>query len=216
MTTTRPRLRRPLRRPLRRHRRLAAAVLLALAAAVAVRSVLPAPAGTALVTAGRDLPAGHVLAASDLATVRVPHAAVPDGALGEQVLVGTRLASPVRAGEVVTDARVSGAGLTTALPAGHVAVPVVLGAQVRPWVGVGQRLRLVPATPAATDPWAAGAPAPGSATVGVVVDVAPDAGGGLLATGEAGPVTVLVQVGADEAGALAAAGQVAAVLLPDG
>lgn len=201
-----------------RHRRLAAALLLAGAAAIAVRSVLPAP-GTAVVTAGRDLPAGHVVAAADLATVLVPRAAVPAGALDEQALVGARLASPVREGEPVTDARVSGAGLTAALPPGQVAVPVLLGAQVRPWLAVGQRLRLVAAASPATDPWAAtqAAGTDRADTLATVVDVAAAADDGLLAAGDAGTVAVLVQVAAEDAEPLAAAGgPVAAVLLGDG
>jgi len=207
-------------RLLRRHRRWVAALLLAVAAAVTVRSALPEPAGTAVVTAGRDLPAGHVVAAGDLATVLVPRAADPVGALDEQALVGARLASAVRAGEPVTDARVSGAGLTATLPPGQVAVPVLMGAQVRPWLAVGQRLQLVvPAADPAADPLAgtSGATTDGVLAVATVVDVADAADGGLLANGGAGTVAVLVQVATDDAEALAATGgPVAAVLLGDG
>lgn len=208
-------------RLLRRHRRLGAALLLALAAALAVRSALPAPVGTAVVTAGRDLPAGHVVAAADLATVLVPRAAAPTGALDEKALVGARLASPVREGEPVTDARVSGAGLTATMPPGQVAVPVLLGAQVRPWLAVGQRLQLVaaagPGTVPSADPWAATAPGPARGlAVATVVDVADEADGGLLEAGGTGTVAVLVQVAAADAEPLAAAaGPVAAVLLGD-
>jgi hypothetical protein len=207
-------------RRLRRHRRPAAALLLAVAAAVVVRSALPAPAGTAVVTAQRDLPAGHVVASSDLGTALLPHAAVPAGVLDQHDLVGARLASAVRAGEPLTDVRVSGAGLTAALPPGHVAVPVLLGPQVRPWLAVGQRLRLQAGVP--SDGWVApGGTAPAAGPVlasATVLDVAAAAQDGLLAaagTGEA--VAVLVQVPEGDASALAgAAGPVAAVLLGTG
>ncbi len=103
---------------------------------------MPEPADGLLVTAGHDLPAGHVVEAADLVTVPAPRSAVPDGALAADLLEGVRLASPVRAGEALTDVRVVGPGLVAALPPGQAAVAVQLPAQVRPWLAVGQRLRL--------------------------------------------------------------------------
>ncbi len=214
-------------RRLRRHRRPLSAVLLATAAGTVVHAALPQPAGTSLVTVAHDLPAGHVLSGADLTTTAVPAGAVPDGALGAEGLEGARLASAVRAGEPVTDARVSGAGLVVALPTGQVAVPVLLAPQVRPWLTVGQRVRLHP-VPAGTG-WAQGAAGTaevGTAEVGtaevvvedaVVLDIAAAPSDGLLAggatTGLEG-VTVLVQVPDHDAARLAAAsGPVPAVLL---
>lgn len=209
-------------RRLRRHRRPLSAVLLAAAAGTVVHAALPAPAGVALVTAADDLPAGHVLSAADLTTTAVPADAVPDGALGAEELEGARLASAVRAGEAVTDARVAGAGLVMALPTGQVAVPVLLAPQVRPWLTVGQRVRLLPG--AAGAGWTEGSA--GTLVVGgaeavveaaTVLDIAAVPSEGLLAGGATtglDPVTVLVQVPDRDAATLAAAaGPVAAVLL---
>ena len=165
-----------------------------------------------LVTAGRDLPAGHVVEASDLVTVPVSRSAVPDGALAAGLLEGVRLASPVRAGEALTDVRVVGPGLVTALPPGQAAVAVRLPAAVRPWLAVGQRLRLHAATePVLGDD--ARAPVGGASATATVLDVAPADAGGLLAGDGGDAVSVLVQVDQDDAAPLAGAAPVAAVLL---
>ncbi len=108
-----------------RRRRLIAALLLGVAAAVALRSLAPPPPATAaMLVAARDLPAGQALRAGDLATVRIPPGAVPDGAAADPV--GRRLAAPLRAGEPVTDVRLVGPDLGTAQPAGTTTVPVRL------------------------------------------------------------------------------------------
>ncbi|MGY1746933.1 Flp pilus assembly protein CpaB [Blastococcus sp. SYSU D00695] len=122
------RLRRPRSIPVLVRRCLAAA----LAAGALVLAVRPPPAGPAadaveagapVVTAAADLPAGTVLAAPDLAVVRLP--AAPGGAATDPAaLVGRTLAGAVRAGEAVTDVRLVGAGLTALLPPGTVAAPV--------------------------------------------------------------------------------------------
>ncbi len=205
-------------RRLRRYRRPLSAVLLAAAAGTAVHAALPGPPGTAVVVVGADLPAGHVLSAADLTTALVPEAAVPDGALDSAGLEGARLASAVRAGEPVTDVRLSGAGLVRALPSGQVAVPVLLAAQVRPWLAVGQQVRLLPvAATERVDPSAQGGAEGPVVEAATVLDIAAAPASGLLAggatTGSEG-VTVLVQVPAADAAPLAAAtGPVAAVLV---
>ncbi len=108
-----------------RRRRLIAALLLGVGAAVAVRSVAPpAPATATLLVAARDLPAGREVAAADLVPVEVPPDAVPEGLA--RAPVGRRLAAPVRAGEAVTDVRLVGPALGTAQPAGTVTVPLRL------------------------------------------------------------------------------------------
>ncbi|MGY2002092.1 Flp pilus assembly protein CpaB [Blastococcus sp. SYSU DS1024] len=125
------RLRRP-RFPLLTARRLAAALLTALAVGLALRPA-PAPADGAqprdvpVVAAGADLPAGTRLTRDHLALVRLPPGAVPDGVVAAPEHLERRvLAGPVRRGEPLTDARLVGAGLTALLPPGQVAAPVRL------------------------------------------------------------------------------------------
>jgi pilus assembly protein CpaB len=111
-----------------RHRRLMAAALLALATGLAVdAATAPPPAGVPLVVAARDLAAGHALGSTDLTVVRVPREALPDGATGAAEVRGAMLAGPVRRGEAITDARLSGPGMLTAAPPGTLAVPVRVG-----------------------------------------------------------------------------------------
>jgi Flp pilus assembly protein CpaB len=116
------------------------------AVALTVRAVRPpAPASVALTVAGRDLPAGAVLAAGDLTRVRVPPGAVPAGLADRPT--GRVLASGVRRGEPITDARLVGPELTAGHP-GLVAVPVRLpDAAMAALLRVGDRVELL-----ATDP----------------------------------------------------------------
>ncbi len=113
-----------LRRRVLARRRLLAAALLGIAVLAALRAVVPPPpATTAVVTAAADLPAGTLLARGDLDVRRLPPAAVPDGAVRPDAARGRTLASPVRRGEALTDARLAGPGLAAGYP-GRVAVPV--------------------------------------------------------------------------------------------
>lgn len=134
-------------RLLLRHRRVAAALLVGLAAAAGVHAVAPEPDGVPLAVAARDLAAGERLEAGDVTTVLVPPGAVPDGVATGEELVGARPAAAVRRGEPLTDVRLRGPGAASALPAGQVAVPVRLVPEAAPWLQVGQRLRLHPAPP---------------------------------------------------------------------
>ncbi|MFQ4150059.1 SAF domain-containing protein [Arthrobacter sp. LAPM80] len=115
-----------------RRRRLAAALLLCLAAALAVQQLTPGgPATTTVMVAARDLPAGHVLGAGDLAPANVSPRMVPDGALlpesgSPAAWAGSQTSGPVRRHEVLTDASLLGAGLLTGAPAGSQAVPIRL------------------------------------------------------------------------------------------
>lgn len=89
-------------------RRLAAGVLVLLAAAIALR---PDPAGVyaEVAVAATDLRPGVTLRAADIQLQRYPAAAVPDGAVTDTGrLAGSTLAGPVRRGEVLTDARTLG------------------------------------------------------------------------------------------------------------
>jgi len=145
LTAARSLLRR-LRRRLLAHRRLGAAILAMAAVALGVQAVRPpAPASVALTVAAHDLPAGTVVAASDLTRVRVPPGALPAG-LTDQ-LTGRVLAGAVRRGEPITDARLVGPDLTDGHP-GLVAVPVRLpDAAMAALLRVGDRVQLL-----ATDP----------------------------------------------------------------
>lgn len=109
-----------------RHRRLLAGVLAALACGVAVEAYLPPDARTvSVVTAGADLPAGHVLGPGDLRVASLPAAADPPGSFAAGAAVtGKRLAVPLRAGSVLTDSFLVGPGLLAGSPAGTSAVPL--------------------------------------------------------------------------------------------
>lgn len=130
-------------------RRALAVLLLLAAVALALRpeppssAVAPAPPGVPVVVAGRDLPAGAVLARADLRTTDLPTAAVPAGVARDPAgLLGRTVAGPVRRGEVLTDARVVGPGLTAGLGPGTLAaVPVRLAdSQSAALVRAGDRI----------------------------------------------------------------------------
>ena len=111
---------------------LLAAVGLALRPEPPTAAVAPAATGVPVVVAGRDLPAGAVLARPDLRTASLPTAVVPAGSPREPAsLLGRTVAGPVRRGEVLTDARVVGPGLTAGLGPGEVAVVPVRLADAR-------------------------------------------------------------------------------------
>jgi hypothetical protein len=92
-------------------RRLAAALLVVLAAVLAVAGAAsPSVAGVPVVLARHDLAPGAAVRPDDVEVVPRPPEAVPGGAL--RVLddaVGRHLVGPVRPGEVLTDVRVVGA-----------------------------------------------------------------------------------------------------------
>ena len=119
-------LRDRLRRFTVRHRRLLAGILVSLACGIAVEAYLPPDARTVqLVTAGTDLPAGHVLTPSDLRLAAFPAAANSPGAFGEAgAVTGKRLAVPLHAGSILTDSFLVGPGLLTGTPTGTSAVPL--------------------------------------------------------------------------------------------
>ena len=93
-------------------RRIAAGVLVVLAAVVALR---PDPGHTMreVVVAARDLSPGVTLRADDVAVAKRPAAWIPDGAANAvESVIGATLAGPSRRGEVLTDARILGSRLT--------------------------------------------------------------------------------------------------------
>ncbi|NUT69881.1 RcpC/CpaB family pilus assembly protein [Pseudarthrobacter sp. C4D7] len=111
---------------LSRNRRLAAALLLCAAAAVAVHQLTPAPPATAqALAAARDLPAGAALAEADVVRVEVPPGMLADGFLRNHgAATGKQLAAPMRKGQLLTDAQLVGPGLLAGAPPGSAAVPL--------------------------------------------------------------------------------------------
>jgi pilus assembly protein CpaB len=108
-----------------RRRRLLAAGLLAAAVAAGLQAVRPPPPPiTTVLVAARDLPAGHLLVAADLAAGTWYPGAVPAGVVARPA--GRVLSSAVRQGEPLTDTRLLGDGLLTGLPEDTVAIAVRL------------------------------------------------------------------------------------------
>lgn len=136
-------------------RRVAAALLAVVALAFALRPTsAPEEQPTGGVTvpvavSARDLPAGTVLGAADLALARYPPGAVPAGSAdASRPLVGRVLAGGVRAREPITDARLVGPGLTALVPSGQVAAPVRLAdLAVTALVRTGDRVDVLATAP---------------------------------------------------------------------
>jgi Flp pilus assembly protein CpaB len=118
-------LRRSLRLRVGRHRRSLGVVLVLVLTWVTIRSAVPdRPAQVSVLVAAHDLAAGRALSEADVRAASWPADGAPAGRL---LSAGGRvLASPIRAGEPLTDARVLGPGLLTGLPTGTVAVPLRL------------------------------------------------------------------------------------------
>jgi Flp pilus assembly protein CpaB len=113
------------RRAVLRRRRLLAAACAAAAVGAALHATAPPPPPTVeILVASRDLPAGTALEADDVELRAVEPGQVPAGALTAG-RTGARLASPLRAGEPVTDVRLVGPDLTHGGD-GLVALPVRL------------------------------------------------------------------------------------------
>jgi Flp pilus assembly protein CpaB len=148
-----PRLRRP--RSLVHTARRAAAALLAVTALVLALRPRPVPAtagepaAVPVVVAGADLPAGTVLTEGHLGPARLPPDLVPAGVQPDvDVLVGRVLAGAVRAGEVLTDVRLVGTGVTASLLDGQVAAPVRLAdLAVAALVRTGDRVDVLATAP---------------------------------------------------------------------
>jgi Flp pilus assembly protein CpaB len=114
------------RRALLRRRRSLSALCAAAAVFAGLHAVAPPPPDTVpVLTAARDLPSGVVLADDDLARVEFAEGTAPAGRPAPAEVVGRTLASPMRRGEPVTDARLVQASLLAGYP-GLVAVPVRL------------------------------------------------------------------------------------------
>jgi Flp pilus assembly protein CpaB len=113
------------RRRLARLRRPAAVGLVTLAVLSGARAVLgPTGPETTVHVATQDLPAGHHLTEDDIRPMTWLSASVPDGVVDDPT--GQVLSSPLRRGEPVTDARLTGGGALSGRPPGTVAMPLRL------------------------------------------------------------------------------------------
>ncbi|MDX6275254.1 MAG: pilus assembly protein CpaB [Frankiales bacterium] len=132
--------------PIVRHERLVAAVLSGVAVVAGLHAVQPPGARLVpVVAASHSLHGGSALTLDDLAVVRVPPAAVPEGALSvRSQAIGQVVAGPLRRGELLTDTRLLGRALLDAITPGSVAVPVrIADADSVALVRVGDRVDLV-------------------------------------------------------------------------
>ncbi len=181
-------VRRGWRRVLARRRPLAAlCAALAVLTAVQAASAEPSPVVEVLVAAA-DLPGGATVTPADLTLATFRTDSLPSGTLrSPDDVVGRVLASPVRAGEALTDLRLVTPRLLEGYP-GLVATPVrVADAASVALLRVGDRVDLVAADPEGrtAEPVARGAPVvalPRSAAVdadlergGLVVVAVPEA-----------------------------------------
>lgn len=130
------------------HRRLLLALCLVVAVLATLRALAPPPPPVdRVVVAARDLPAGRVLAGGDVEVVPYARGTAPDGLVGQAV--GRVLASPLRRGEPVTDARLLGPGLAARHP-GRALLPVrVTDAAAVELLRVGDVVDLVSTDPGA-------------------------------------------------------------------
>ena len=128
------------------HRRAVAAVCAATAVWCVLRVLSPSPdPGIPLQVAAHDLPAGTVVTGAHLRRALHAPESIPDGVVHSPV--GQTLASAVRRGEPLTDARMLAPGLTAHLD-GRAAVPVrVHDADVVALLQVGDRVDVVVVDP---------------------------------------------------------------------
>ncbi|MDP9903355.1 MULTISPECIES: Flp pilus assembly protein CpaB [Arthrobacter] len=111
---------------LNHNRRLVVALLLCVAAGIAVHQLTPpSEQRVTVLAAARDLPAGSTLMDSDLKPLEVLPDGVPAGALSPKTgYGGKQLASPLRKGQIPTDAQLLGPGLLTGTAPATAAVPL--------------------------------------------------------------------------------------------
>lgn len=156
------RTRRSLRQALLARRRLVTAALVAAAVAAGLRVLAPQPAPTVAVpVAVSDLPAGHRLTSADVEFARWPADLVPPRLFHYPVgsgsprddapaalpvssrPIGETLATPVRAGEPITDVRLRGPGLLLGQPPGTGSMAVRLTEPLAGLVHPGDRVDLI-------------------------------------------------------------------------
>lgn len=119
---------RRVRRTVFARRRLLAALAAATAVAAGLQAATGPPAPRALlIVAAHDIPGGTAVSTSDLARVAFDPSSVPVGVIATSAeALGRTTATPVRAGEPITDVRLVGGSMLTGYP-GTVAVPVRIG-----------------------------------------------------------------------------------------
>ncbi len=123
-------------------RRLILAGLVALAVAFGLRALAPPPDPSVAVTvAATDLPAGHVITQGDVHRAAWRSGTAPSGLV--QRAVGRSLASPLRRGEPITDARLVGPGLLAGQSAGRRAMAVRVTEPTAGMIRPGDRIDLV-------------------------------------------------------------------------
>lgn len=104
-----------LRRAVLARRRPLAALLVALAVLIGLRTAVgPGPPTVEVPVAARDLPAGERLTSGDMSITRWPADLAPAGLTGS--VTGEVLAAPLRRGEAITDLRLIGSELARAHP----------------------------------------------------------------------------------------------------
>lgn len=142
---------RDLLKAVRWHRRLLAGLSAAAAVYFALAAVSPEPPPTvAVLAAAHDLPGGAVPTSGDLRTLHLPAGLLPTGVLRPGADLAKRvLASPVRSGEPLTDARFVSAD---ALGPNLVAYPLRLDdADIVGLLRVGDRINLYATTSTGAD-----------------------------------------------------------------
>jgi len=171
-------------------------LLLAFAALAVLLSVVralspPAVPTSPVLVAARDLATGHVIGDGDLRQVDWPADLSPPPGDPARTggLTGRALASPVRAGEPVTDARLLGPGVLTGQPAGTLAVPVRLAdASAAGLVAAGDRVDLIAGPPPDAAAFESGPPGTDVVASDVLVLAVPGPAGD-EATGGLGALT---------------------------
>ena len=90
-----------------------------------MQQLTPAPDATVSAwAAAKDLPAGRVLAPSDLVAIQVPPGVLPGGTPDQTVMEGKQLAVALRKGQLLADSLLVGPGLLAGSPPGAAAVPL--------------------------------------------------------------------------------------------
>lgn len=129
-----------------------AALLLAIAPPQPAPALVREEPQTTVLVAARDLEAGRTIGVDDLHGIERSTAELPDGALtpGDDA-TGRVVTGPVRRGEIITDRRLLGPGLSAGLGAGLVASPVrLVDLEVAALLRPGDRVDILAATAQAT------------------------------------------------------------------
>jgi Flp pilus assembly protein CpaB len=130
------------------------AVVLLLAARILVPGVVDSVRGTApALTAARALPAGHLIAESDLTLAHVGAGLIPAGVLTDPAAaIGQRAATALPAGMPLTPELLAGPGPLAQAPPGAVVVPVRLSDRAAAaLLAAGDRIDVLASAGAAAD-----------------------------------------------------------------